>query len=70
MRILAPFLFLAALLLLSVWLDRPYPRADLVYANTAESFTLDPQRLSYQHDVRTARSLFVRKKKLYIGWSE
>lgn len=44
--------------MLSVWLDRPYPRADLVYANTAESFTLDPQRLSYQHDVRTARSLF------------
>ena len=57
-RILAPFLFLGALILISVLLDRPLPRADIVYANTAENFTLDPQRLSYQHDVRTSRSLF------------
>ena len=57
-RILAPFLFLAALILVSVLLDRPLPRADIVYANTSENFTLDPQRLSYQHDVRTSRSLF------------
>jgi len=57
-RILAPFIFLASLILISVWLDRPYPRADVVYANTSENFTLDPQRLSYQHDVRTSRSLF------------
>jgi ABC-type oligopeptide transport system substrate-binding subunit len=41
-----------------VLLDRPLPRADIVYANTSENFTLDPQRLSYQHDVRTSRSLF------------
>ena len=57
-RILAPFIFLTSLILISVWLDRPYPRADVVYANTSENFTLDPQRLSYQHDVRTSRSLF------------
>ncbi len=57
-RILAPFIFLASLILISVWLDRPLPRADIVYANTSENFTLDPQRLSYQHDVRTSRSLF------------
>ena len=57
-RILAPFIFLASLILISVWLDRPDPRADVVYANTSENFTLDPQRLSYQHDVRTSRSLF------------
>ena len=57
-RILAPFIFLTSLILISVWLDRPDPRADVVYANTSENFTLDPQRLSYQHDVRTSRSLF------------
>ena len=57
-RILAPFIFLASLILISVWLDRPDPRADVVFANTSENFTLDPQRLSYQHDVRTSRSLF------------
>ena len=58
LRILAPFLFLGALILMSVLLDRPLQRADIVYANTSENFTLDPQRLSYQHDVRTSRSLF------------
>ena len=57
-RIVAPFLFLGALILISVWLDRPLPRADIVFANTSENFTIDPQRLSYQHDVRTSRSLF------------
>ena len=34
-RILAPFLFLATLILVSVVLDKPLPRADIVYANTA-----------------------------------
>ncbi|RLT01253.1 MAG: peptide ABC transporter substrate-binding protein, partial [Planctomycetota bacterium] len=58
LKMIAPFLFLATLILVSVVLDRPLPRADIVYANTAENFTLDPQRLSYQHDVRTSRSLF------------
>ena len=58
LKMIAPFLFLATLILVSVVLDKPLPRADIVYANTAENFTLDPQRLSYQHDVRTSRSLF------------
>ena len=30
-RILAPFIFLASLILISVWLDRPDPRADVVH---------------------------------------
>jgi oligopeptide transport system substrate-binding protein len=57
-RLLAPFLLLAALILVSVWFDQPEPRADVVYGNTAENFTLDPQRMSYQHDIRTIRTLF------------
>ena len=58
MRIVGPLLLLLALLFGAMWLDRSPPRADLVFANSAETFTLDPQRLSYQHDVRTARALF------------
>jgi len=57
-RLLTPILLLVALLLGALWLDRPSPRADLVIANTAEALSLDPQRLSHQHDVRTARGLF------------
>jgi oligopeptide transport system substrate-binding protein len=57
-RLLAPILLLVAVLVTAVALDRPLPRADLVVGNTSESFTLDPQRISYQHDVRTARALF------------
>jgi oligopeptide transport system substrate-binding protein len=57
-RLLTPILLLMALLVGALWLDRPTPRADLVIANTAEPLSLDPQRLSHQHDVRTARGLF------------
>jgi oligopeptide transport system substrate-binding protein len=57
-RLLTPILLLIALLAIALWLDRPLPRADLVIANTAEALSLDPQRLSHQHDVRTARGLF------------
>ena len=58
MRLATPILLLVALLAGALWLDRAPPRAELVLANTAEPFSLDPQRLSYQHDVRTARALF------------
>lgn len=58
MRLLAPILLLLALMLGALWMDRAAPRADIVIANSAETFTLDPQRLSYQHDVRTSRALF------------
>jgi len=57
-RLLTPIVLLLALMLGALWLDHAPARADLVFANSAETFTLDPQRLSYQHDVRTARILF------------
>ena len=58
MRLLTPILLLVALMLGALWWDHAPPRGDVVFANSAETFTLDPQRLSYQHDVRTARALF------------
>ncbi len=42
----------------SVISDRPAPRADLVYINSSEVNTLDPQRMSWMHDLRTARLLY------------
>ncbi|MDZ4753115.1 MAG: peptide ABC transporter substrate-binding protein [Phycisphaerae bacterium] len=58
MRLLVPFLFLLAILFLALSADHPRPRADLVIAQRADSFTLDPQRMSWRHDLRTARGLF------------
>ncbi|MBM4114011.1 MAG: hypothetical protein FJ253_11700, partial [Phycisphaerae bacterium] len=58
MRLIAPVILLAAALVFVVALDRPRPRADFVIGNGTDHFTLDPQRMSYQHDVRAARALF------------
>lgn len=58
MRLLAPFLVLGLLLLLVLSADRPRPPADVVIVQRADSFTLDPQRMSWQQDLRTATGLF------------
>ena len=39
-------------------LDRPLPRADLVLIDRADVYTLDPQRMSYQHELRRARVIY------------
>jgi len=51
---------LAAIAALGVlWLGRadPEPRADIRFVS-AEVFTLDPQRMSWQQDLRVARALY------------
>ncbi|MBL4697245.1 MAG: peptide ABC transporter substrate-binding protein [Phycisphaerales bacterium] len=57
-RMLIPVILLIALIAVSVLSDRPAPRADLVFTNSAEVNTLDPQRMSWMHDLRTARLLY------------
>ena len=57
-RMLIPVAVLVALVALSVFGDRPEPRADLTFINSSEVNTLDPQRMSWMHDLRTARLLF------------
>lgn len=57
-RMLLPVLFLLALVGFSVLSDRPQPRADLVFINSTDVNTLDPQRMSWMHDLRTARLLY------------
>ena len=58
MRLLAPFLLLAAAVLIALQADRPRPRADVVFAQRSDIFTLDPQRMSYQQDLRMAAALY------------
>ena len=57
-RMLIPVFLLLALIGVSVLTDRPQPRADLVFINGSEVNTLDPQRMSWMHDLRTARLLY------------
>jgi len=57
-RMLLPLALLVALVAAAVLSDRPAPRADLVFVNASEVNTLDPQRMSWMHDLRTARLLY------------
>ncbi len=57
-RMLIPIAVLVVLVAVSVFGDRPQPRADLTFINSSEVNTLDPQRMSWMHDLRTARLLF------------
>ncbi|MDF1810157.1 MAG: peptide ABC transporter substrate-binding protein [Phycisphaerales bacterium] len=58
LRMLVPIVLLIFLVGFSVISDRPQPPADLVFINSSEVNTLDPQRMSWMHDLRTARLLY------------
>ncbi|MFO0827486.1 MAG: peptide ABC transporter substrate-binding protein [Phycisphaerales bacterium] len=58
MRLLIPFVVLVALLLVALSADHPRSRADVVIAQRADAFTLDPQHVSWQHDLRLAAALY------------
>ena len=58
MRLVAPFLLIAAVLVGAAFWDRSPERADLVFVNRGDVFTLDPQRMSYMQDFRMAYALY------------
>ncbi|MFZ9913856.1 MAG: peptide ABC transporter substrate-binding protein [Phycisphaerales bacterium] len=58
MRIAAPVILLVLALLAAIALDRPLPPADLVVVERSDCYTLDPQRMSYQHELRRARVIY------------
>ncbi|MHC4217011.1 MAG: peptide ABC transporter substrate-binding protein [Planctomycetota bacterium] len=58
MKLLAPFAALLGALALVIHLDDAPPRAELVFANRGEIFTLDPQRMSWLQDFRMAYALY------------
>jgi len=51
-------LALVLLLIGAFLVDRPQPRADLVFVNRGELHTLDPQRMSWLQDFRIAYNLY------------
>lgn len=53
-----PFVLLLAVLLAVAAFDRGSPRADFVMAQTADAFTLDPVRMSWQQDLRVAGAIY------------
>ncbi len=55
---LIPIAVLVGLVAISVFGDRAGPKADLTFINSSEVNTLDPQRMSWMHDLRTARLLY------------
>jgi len=57
-RLLAPFLILCAALAALISIDRPDSDADLVIASEDEVKTLDPQRMSWLHDMRLGYALY------------
>ncbi len=58
MRFVLPFLLILGLLLAVAAYDHSAPRAELVVAQTSDAFTLDPQRMSWQQDLRVAGGLY------------
>ncbi|MBL9149890.1 MAG: peptide ABC transporter substrate-binding protein [Phycisphaerae bacterium] len=58
MRFLLPIVVLVALLLVAVSADHPRPPADIVIGQRSDAFTLDPQRVSWQHDIRLMTGLY------------
>jgi oligopeptide transport system substrate-binding protein len=53
-----PFLLLLALLMAVAAYDHSPPRAPFVMAQTADAFTLDPARVSWQQDIRVTGALY------------
>ena len=58
MKLLAPLVALVGALATAIWLDDTPPKADLVFVNASEVFTLDPQRMTWMQDLRMAYCLY------------
>ncbi len=57
-KLILPLLILFGLVTAVVLLEDRQPRADFVMVHATDLFTLDPQRMSYQHDLRMSKALF------------
>ncbi|MCC6677139.1 MAG: peptide ABC transporter substrate-binding protein [Phycisphaerales bacterium] len=58
LRLAVPLLLLLTLIGVSVLTDRPLPRADFTFINRGDVSTMDPQRMSWQQELRIARLVF------------
>ena len=57
-RLLIPVAFVVAVVVVVVGLDNSKPRADFVFVNRGDVFTLDPQRMSWLTDMQIAYCLY------------
>jgi oligopeptide transport system substrate-binding protein len=57
MKLALPAILLAVLVLLLSSFDAAGPRADFTMVQPNDFHTLDPQRMTYQHDIRLARAI-------------
>jgi oligopeptide transport system substrate-binding protein len=57
-RLLVPIIPLLLLIALSVWSDRPLPKADLTIVERDPVHTLDPAQISWNQDIRVARAIY------------
>ena len=58
MKLAAPAILLLAILLAVATFDAAGPRADFVMVQGSDAFTLDPQKMSWQQDIRLARAIY------------
>ena len=58
MKIVTPIIALILLLATILFLEDERPRADVVWVHATDLFTLDPQKMSYQHDLRAAKAIY------------
>ena len=58
MKIVGPIAVLVLMLAGVLYLENEKPRADVVWVHFTDIFTLDPQKMSYQHDLRAAKALY------------
>jgi len=57
-RLLFPVAFVVAVVVSVLSLDKTSPRADFVFVNRGDVFTLDPQRMSWLNDMQIAYCLY------------
>ena len=57
MKLLAPLVLICVVLFAVVYLDDEPSTADIVFVNATEIFTLDPQRMSWNQDIRMAYAI-------------
>ncbi len=57
-RLFLPIAFVVAVVACTIGLDKTKPRADFVFVNRGDVFTLDPQRMSWLTDMQVAYCLY------------
>ena len=58
MKLAVPAILLAVILLAIASFDAAGPRADFTMVQANDAFTLDPQRMSWQQDIRLGRAIY------------